>query len=82
LKKEEKQILIGFIPSVNFNNILHEAFTCKDPKSAKNTVKLSFFFAHLGLAVLKAELKMLVKSTPGLTWTGDSAVCILPDSLV
>ncbi len=33
---------------VDFTNILHEAFTCEDPKSAKNTVKPSVFFALFG----------------------------------
>jgi len=34
-------------PRVDFANILLEAFTREDPKSAKNTVNLSVFFALL-----------------------------------
>ncbi len=41
-----------------------QLFTHPDPKSAKNTVKLSSFFALLGSAHVKAVHKMLVKSTP------------------
>jgi len=48
---------------VNFTNILHKAFTCEDPKSTKNTVKPSVFFALLGSDGVKALRKMLVKST-------------------
>jgi len=36
---------------VNFTNILHTAFTCADPKSAKNTVKLLVFYALWDLHV-------------------------------
>jgi len=35
-----------------------------DPKSTKNTVKPSIFFALLGPSSMKAARKMLVKSTP------------------
>jgi len=49
---------------VNFTNILQAAFTQADPKSAKNTVKPSVFFALLGFERVKAACKMLVKSTP------------------
>jgi len=48
---------------VNFTNVLRAAFTLTDPKSAKKTVKLSSFFALLGV---KAGSRMLVKLTPGL----------------
>jgi hypothetical protein len=51
---------------VNFTNILREDFTRADPKSAKNTYKLSVFFALLGSACVKAALKMLVTLTPDL----------------
>jgi glucose-6-phosphate 1-dehydrogenase len=44
---------------LNFTNMLLPAFTCADPKSAKNLVKLSVFFALLG-----SVREMLVKSTP------------------
>jgi hypothetical protein len=37
-----------------------------DPKSAKNTVKPSFFFELLGSAVVKAPSKMLVKWSPSI----------------
>ncbi len=38
-----------------------------DPKSIKNTVKPSVFFALLGSARIKATHKMLVKLTPEIT---------------
>jgi len=50
---------------VNFTNILQTAFTHADPKSAKNTVKLSVFFALLGSEHVKAARKMSVKLIPG-----------------
>ncbi len=37
-----------------------------DPKSAKNIVKLSVFFAILGAVQVKAARKMLLKLTPGV----------------
>ncbi len=37
----------------------------KCPKSAKKTVKLTFFFALLGSARIKTACRTLVKSTPG-----------------
>ncbi len=50
---------------VNFINILPAAFMHADPKSAKNTVKLSIFFALLGSAGAKAACRMLMKLTRG-----------------
>jgi len=41
----------------HFPNILHAAFTRKDPKSTKNAVKLSVFFALLGSASVKMGVK-------------------------
>jgi len=49
-----------------FINILRAAFTGKDPKSAKHTVKLSLFLVLLGSGHVKAAHKMLVESTPGI----------------
>jgi len=43
---------------VDFTNILQT-----DPKSTKNTVELSVFFALLGSAHAKASLRMLMKLT-------------------
>jgi len=51
-------------PRGNFNNILRAAFTCADPKSIRNTVKLSVFFALLGSACAKAASRMLMKLNP------------------
>ncbi len=52
---------------VNFVNILLEAFTFENPKSAKkNTVKLSVYFALFGSAHVKASSILLMKLTPGL----------------
>ncbi len=50
---------------VNFINILQAAFMKIDPKSAKNSVKLSVFFALLGSASINAARKMLMKLTKG-----------------
>jgi len=58
---------LGFPPGVDFTNILRPAFKRAGPKSTKNIVKLLVFFAPLGSARIKAVLKMLVKSTLGLT---------------
>ncbi len=46
---------------VNLTNILQAAFTRADPESAKNTVKLSVFFALLESASTNAARKMLMK---------------------
>ncbi len=61
LNKMIKVFITQKRPRVDFANILCEAFTCADPKSAKN---LSVFFALLGSAHEKTLSKMLVKSTP------------------
>jgi len=50
---------------VDFTNILHEAFTCADPNSAKNTVKTFIFFTLLGSTFVKALHKMLLNLTLG-----------------
>ena len=57
-------MVFTYLPGVNFINILRAAFTRADPKSAKNTVKSSSFFAHLESAIVKAAGKMLMKLTP------------------
>jgi len=41
-------------PGVDFTNILLEAFTHADPKSAKNTVKLSVSFCAFGICPCKS----------------------------
>ncbi len=46
--------LMKLITGVNFTNILQVAFTCPDPKSAKNTVKLSVYFCTFGICVQKS----------------------------
>jgi len=38
-------------PEINFTNILGAALTLEDPKSAKNTVKLSVFLCFWDLRV-------------------------------
>ncbi len=50
------------ISSTFYKQLLHTQIP--KLKSAKNTVKLSVFFALLGSALVKAERKMLKKSTP------------------
>jgi len=59
------------VPGVNFINILFEVFTSAVPKSAKNTVKPSVFFALLGSVLVKAFQKMLGKSTTDFSWTDE-----------
>jgi len=49
--------LIYWLPGVDFTNILHAAFTHTDPKSTKNTVKLSVFLVLLGSSIVKALQK-------------------------
>jgi len=57
-KKNWKNITAG----VDFTNIFFTAFMCADPKSAKNTVKLSVFCAF-GICLWKILRKMLIKLT-------------------
>jgi len=52
------------LAGVNFTNVLRAAFTLKDPKSAKKTVKLSSFFALLGSALVKAARKHVDEIDP------------------
>jgi len=61
-EKHQKRLMP--IPGADLTNNLHAAFMHADPKSAKNTVKPSVFFALLGSARIKAARKMLLKSTP------------------
>jgi len=53
----------------NLTNILHEAFTRTDHKSAKNNDSLTVCFATLGSGRVKAVHKMLMKLTPGINLT-------------
>jgi hypothetical protein len=53
-------MLMKLTPGVNFTNILHAAFTCADPKGAKETDGLNVFFAVLGSEYIKAGLKRLM----------------------
>jgi len=73
------------IPIVNFTNILQAAFfirkfvlqvisnyssfTCEDPQSAKNTLKLSIYFVLSGSGLVKAACRKLMKLTPGDSFT-------------
>ncbi len=50
-------------PGLDVINILRTAFTPVDPKSVKNTVKLSIFFMLLGSTRAKAVCKILMKWT-------------------
>jgi len=51
-------------PWVNFSNILSASFTSVDPKSHKNTVKLSVFFALLISVCIKALSKHVDEIDP------------------
>jgi len=57
-------MLVKLTTGVDFTNILHEAFTSTDPKSAKKTHSLTVFFALLRYTSVKVVRKMLVKLTP------------------
>ena len=50
-------IQIGVLGLISSTFYRCEAFTCADPKSAKNTVKLSVFFALSGSGRAKAARK-------------------------
>jgi hypothetical protein len=68
VKKATRKMLVKSITAgVNFTNILRAAFMLAHPKSTKNAVKLSVFFALLGSAPVKAVQKMLAKSMTGVT---------------
>ena len=55
---------------VNFTNILRAALMLEDPISALKLLNLTFFFALLGSARLKAAHRMLVKLTSDrLDWS-------------
>ncbi len=58
-------MLVKLSPGVNFINVLQAAFAHADPKSVKETIKLSVFFALLGSASVKATRRTLIKLTPG-----------------
>jgi len=51
-------------PGVNFTNVLLEAFTRIDPKSAQMTVKPLAILRFWNLHALKLPVNMLVKLTP------------------
>jgi len=57
-------MLIKRWSEVNFINVLQAAFTHKDFKSTKKTIKLSTFFALLGSARVKAARITMMKLTP------------------
>jgi len=47
-----------------FHQHLRSAFTHTDPESAKKSDSLTVFFALLGSSQVRADRKMLRKSTP------------------
>jgi hypothetical protein len=57
-------MFIASAPGVKFIKILCLAFTTKDPKSTKKTVKLQVFFTLLGSMLEKAAHRLLMKLTP------------------
>jgi hypothetical protein len=69
-----RRVSLFWKPGVNFTNILSAALMHADPKSAKNTVKLSVSFALLGSTPGKALHKMLVKLTLGVNFTHSANV--------
>jgi len=62
--EEKKHYLKGPQPEVNFIHVRSD-FIRADPESAKNTVKLSIFFALFGSVCVKAANRALMKLTPG-----------------
>jgi len=57
------------ISSTFYEQLLQAAFTCADPKSAKNIDSLTVIFALLGSAGIKASIITLVKLTPEVNLT-------------
>jgi len=53
LKQKYQVVQISDTHGVDFTNFLCAAFMRADPKSAKNTVKQSVFFALLGSVLVK-----------------------------
>jgi len=64
--KRRCKVVIG---QVDFNNILRTAFTLVGPKRTKWHWWLDCLFAHLGSVYVKAERKLLMKLTLGLSFT-------------
>jgi len=61
--------MVEVTPGVDFINVLRAALARADPKSTKNTVKSSGFFALLGSSCVKAAHRTLLKFTPGANTT-------------
>jgi len=60
------KMFVNLTPGIDFNNIWLEAFTCENPQSVKNSVKLSVSFCAFGICECKDASKMLMKLTLGL----------------
>ena len=50
---EEVDVVMASMPEADFTNILHEPFTCKDPKSAKKVQLLDSIFCAYGICEQK-----------------------------
>jgi hypothetical protein len=67
---------------VDFTNILWAAFTCADPKSAKNTVSsYQCLFSLSGSSSVKAARKTFMKLTPGVNFNNISARLFCPNKM-
>ncbi len=60
-------MLMKLTPVVDFTNFLHVVFTCADPKSAKDTDDLTFYFALLGPARVEAWHKHVGEIDPWMS---------------
>ena len=59
-------MLVKLTTGVNFTNFIHVAFTCKDSKSPKNTVKSRSFLRFRDFWGIKAVRKHVDKIDPWL----------------
>jgi hypothetical protein len=61
-------------PGINFIKVLRAVFTLKEPKSPKQLLDLTVFFALSGSAGVKAACRMLMKLTPGIAFRVNSVI--------
>ena len=67
-------------PGVNYINVLLATFTLEDPKSAKQLLDLTVFFALLGSAGVRAAAhRTLVKLIPTRTFDFNSLISFVLD---
>ena len=62
--ESQTHMLMKSTPGVDFTNILHAAFTCTDPKSAKKDSQAKQLFALSGSVRVKAGRKHIEEIDP------------------